>query len=212
MVRRIIYKPAGEKHMKAFLRENLMIVVSIALPLLVAIFFALASVLPRLYATPPSHDLLLTLQSRATASQSQVQIKFAVENQRIKVWAVKPKEPSYINNPRLFRYDHVSGEVREISVSVPEDLDVTDRQSEIRVTGVTDLEVNGALRAPDGYEFRGRMRGGGLMAELFGGSRNKTDVSIAKNGAVVKIRLPTADYWYHDVRFLAWVIESGEGD
>lgn len=193
--------------MKAFLRENLMIVVSIVLPLLVAMFFVLASVLPRLYATPPSYDLMLTLQGRATASQSQVRIKFAVENQRIKVLAFKPKEPSYINNPRLFRYDHVSGEAREISVSIPEDLDVTDQQSEIQVTGITDLNVNGALRAPDGYEFRGRRRGGGLMTELFGGSQNNTDVSIAKSGAVVKIRLPASDYWFNDVQFLAWVIE-----
>ena len=193
--------------MKAFLRENLMIVVSIALPLLVAIFFVLASVLPRFYSTPPSHDLLLTLQGRSTASQSQLRIKFAVENQRIKVLAVKPKEPGYINNPRLFRYDHVSGEVREISMSIPEDMEVTDQQSEIQVAGITDLKVNGALRAPDGYEFRGRRRGGGLMSELFGGSRHNTDVSIAKNGAVVKIRLPASDYWYNDVQFLAWVIE-----
>ena len=39
--------------MKKFLRENLMIVVSIALPLLVALFFIMASVLPGLWSTPP---------------------------------------------------------------------------------------------------------------------------------------------------------------
>lgn len=193
--------------MKAFLRKNLMIVVSITLPLLVAIFFILASILPGIYSTPPSYDLLLTLQGRTTAAQSQVKISFVLENERIKVFAVKPEEPYFRNNPRLFRYDHLSGEVHEISVPVPTDVDALEKMTELHVPGISDLKVNGALRAPDGYEFRRRRSGGGLMTELFGGSHSSSDVSLAKNGAIVKIRLPASDYWYTDIRFLGWVME-----
>ena len=45
------------------------------------------------------------------------------------------------------------------------------------------------------------------MTELFGGSRNRKDVSIDKNGAVVRVRLPTSDYWYNDVRFVGWLVD-----
>jgi hypothetical protein len=45
------------------------------------------------------------------------------------------------------------------------------------------------------------------MTELFGGSRNRTDVSIAKNGVIIRVRLPTSDYWYNNVRFVGWVID-----
>ena len=58
-------RSANETNMKTFLRENLMIVVSIALPVLVTLLFVLSSVLPGLYATPPAHDLLLTQYGRS---------------------------------------------------------------------------------------------------------------------------------------------------
>ncbi len=193
--------------MKTFLRENMMIVVSIALPLLVVIFFALASVLPGLYSTPPEYDLLLSHQGRATAKTSPVKISLTVEEGRLKALVVKTDGTIYQYNPRLFRYDHLTGEVVEIDIQLPENVAELAEGSEIPIPELAGRKISAALRAPDGYEFRGRRRGGGLMTELFGGSRYRTDVSIAKNGAVVRVRLPESDYWYNDVRLVGWVIE-----
>jgi len=193
--------------MKTFLRENMMIVVSIALPLLVVIFFALASVLPGLYSTPPAYDLLLTFQDRSNAKTPQVKISLVVKNERLRAIIVKSDNPGYGNNLRLFRYDHSTAEVVEISIPIPENVAEFDEGAEIPITGFEELRISEKLRAPDGYEFRGRRRGGGLMTEMFGGARNRTDVSIAKNGAIVRVRLPASDYWYNDVRFVGWVIE-----
>ena len=65
-----------------------------------------------------------------------------------------------------------------------------------------------AFRAPDGYEFQGYANGGaGLMTGLFGGNRTRNGVTIAKDGAIVRIRLPVAHDWYSDIRFLGWVLE-----
>jgi hypothetical protein len=204
------HSPAGERSMKTYLRENLMIVVSIALPLMVALFFVLASILPGLYSSPPAHDLLITLQGRTTAYSSQVKIKLVIRNERLKAVVVLSDQSNFENNPRLFRYSHVTGDVREISIQLPEDITGLSYGDEIPVPELAGLRVSSALRAPDGYEFRGYRRGGGLMTDLFGGSRNRTDVSIAKNGAIVRLRLPESDYWYNDVRFVGWVIEQGD--
>jgi hypothetical protein len=193
--------------MKEFLRKNLMIVVSVALPLLVVIFFALASVLPGLYSTPPAHDLLLALHGRGTAKTSPVRISLMIKNEHLSAVVVKSEKSTYDNNPRLFRYHHLTGEVREIGIPLPEDIVDLEEGSEILIPGLENTRISGAIRAPDGYEYRGRRRGGGFMTELFGGSRNRTDVSIAKNGAIVRVRLPTLDYWYNDVRLIGWVIE-----
>jgi hypothetical protein len=190
--------------MKAFLRENLMIVVSIALPLLVTVLFVVASLLPGLYVSPPSHDLLLTLQGGAAAGQSRVRLNFVLEDDQLRVMVSKLDEPGHISNPRLFRYEHDSGQVREISIPIPQD---ASDGSEIHVPGISGLRVDGTLSSPDGYEYRGRRRGGGLMTELFGGARRSTDVSIARDGRVIRVRLPSVDYWYNDIRFLGWVIE-----
>jgi hypothetical protein len=193
--------------MKEFLRKNLMIVVSVALPLLVVIFFALASVLPGLYSTPPAHDLLLALHGRGTAKTSPVRISLMIKNEHLSAVVVKSEKSTYDNNPRLFRYDHLTGEVREIGIPLPEDIVDLEEGSEILIPGLENTRISGAIRAPDGYEYRGRRRSGGFMTELFGGSRNRTDVSIAKKGAIVRVRLPTSDYWYNDVRLIGWVIE-----
>ena len=192
--------------MKSFLRENLMIVVSIALPLLVVIFFALASVLPGLFATPPAHDLLITHQGRALATETPVRISLTVQGERLGASVTSSNGSIYGNNPRIFRYDHVSGEIREINIPIPENISELPEGSEIPVPELAGLRVSNALRAPDGYEFRGYRRSGGLMMELFGGNRNHQDVTIAKDGAIVRLRLPASDYWYGEVRFLAWVI------
>ncbi len=198
--------------MKAFLRENLMIVISIALPLLVAVFFVLATVLPGIFAEPPQHDLLLSLHGRSTDRTTQLTIDFAVKNGRVRVLAVQPENPHQQNMPRLFRYDHMTNKVTEIAIPLPADTSGFEQETDIHVPELDDLTVTETLVAPDGYEFRGRRRSGGLMMELFGASRNRTDVSIAKNGSIKRIRLPASDYWYNDIRFVGWVIEKGDTD
>lgn len=188
-----------------------MIVASIALPLLVVIFFALASVLPGWYSTPPAYDLLVSLQDRATSRTSPFKIQLMVRGERLRAIVVKLDQPDYQNTPRLFRYSHLSGDVTEVSIPIPENFSDLEEGVEITIPELEGLKVSDALRAPDGYEFRGRRRGGGLMTELFGGSRNRTDVSIAKNGAIVRVRLPTSDYWYNNVKLAGWIIADDRG-
>ncbi|MBT8070932.1 MAG: hypothetical protein KJO80_10915 [Gammaproteobacteria bacterium] len=193
--------------MKAFLRKNLMIVVSIALPLLVVILFALASLLPGWYSTPPEHDLLLSLQERSSAKTSSYRISLMVRDERLIARVAKSEAGNYDHNPRLFRYDRATGAVTEITIPVPEHADDLEDGVELAIPLLAETRISDSLRAPDGYEFRGRSRGGGLLTEMFGGSRNRTNVSIARDGAVFRVRLPTSDYWYSDVRFVGWVIE-----
>jgi len=193
--------------MHKFLRENLMIVVSIALPLLVVVFFALASVVPNLFSTPPAYDMLITHQGAAVSTESPVRISLVVQDDTLKALVVKSDESYYDNNPRLFRYFHVSGEIREINIPVTSDIADLPAGSEVAVPELAGLKVSSAIQAPDGYEFRAYRRGGGLMVELFGGNRHRQSFTIAKDGAVTRVRFPSSDYWYNDVRFLGWVIE-----
>ena len=99
-----------------------MIVVSIALPLLVVLFFAMASVLPGLYSTPPAHDLLISFQGSATSKTAQVRITLTVIDGQLKA-LTSPLDNTYHDNyPRLFRYNHSSDEISEISIPVPDNI------------------------------------------------------------------------------------------
>ncbi len=193
--------------MKSFLRKHLMIVVSIALPLLVVLFFALVSLLPGLFATPPAYDLLLTHAGPAPLTNPPVRINFTVHEERLSVTVAGSRGVSYGNNPRIFRYDHASGEVQEIKILIPDNTDELPEGTEIPVPELAHLRVSTAPQAPDGYEFRGYNRGGGLLTVLFGGNRHRRNVTIVKDGAVVRLNLPLAENWYGEARFLAWVLE-----
>ncbi len=193
--------------MKSFIRDNLLIVISIALPLLVIILFALASLVPKLFAPPPEFDLLLSLNDRATSSSSQIRYNFVIRDGQLKARVYEIEKTNYQGNPRLFLYQHSSGVVKEVSFQIPDDIDDLTDSTEVAVPEFIGRELISTVLAPDGYEFRGRRSGGGLMTELFGGRRNRSDVSIAKNGAVVRVRLPSSEYWYSNVKFVAWVVK-----
>ena len=47
--------------MKKFIRENLVLVMGVSLPVLLVILFFLTSVLPKSLAEPPQHDLLFSV-------------------------------------------------------------------------------------------------------------------------------------------------------
>ena len=196
--------------MRTFLRKNLMIVVSVALPLLLILLFAVASGLPRLYTDPPAHDLLLTLQGVATAKTTRIKVDLSVIDGRLKVVATEMDGSYHGDYPRLFRYSHQDGEIREISIPTPGNVEELKDGRVIPIPELAGVRVSDKLRAPDGYEFDGSRRGGGFVTELFGGSGKRNDVRISKNGAVVRVRLPASDYWYGGARFVGWVLDGEE--
>ena len=191
--------------MKRLLRENRMLTASIVLPLLVVVLFALASVLPRMYTSPPAHDLLLIQDSRGASRQIPVGLNLNVLDGRVVATVIKEE---YVQGtvPRIFLYEHAAGAVREINIPIPSNIGELSYGSVIEIPELSDLSVSNTLRAPDGYEYRGHSRGGGVITGLFGSSQNRNDVAISKDGAIVRIRLPTSGYWYNEMQFLGWVL------
>ncbi len=194
--------------MKNVLRENPVIALSIALPILIVALFAAATLLPKLLVGPPAYSLLLVDDTANASISSPVNIDLSVVNDRVRVRISKRKEDEVEHFPRIYMFDHVTASVRDIPIPLSEDIDQLQDGTEIVVPALTNLKISTAFRAPDGYEFRGYANGGaGLMTELFGSNRNRNGVTIAKDGAIVPIRLPVENDWYSDVRFLGWVVE-----
>ncbi|HHQ13559.1 MAG TPA: hypothetical protein ENK16_00890 [Chromatiales bacterium] len=195
--------------MKRFLRENLLIVVSIALPLLVVLFFVLASELPRLYVSAPAHDLVLSARVPGANRTSPVQVELLVLDGKIKLRVHKPENGGNGDMPRIFVYEHARDTVREIGIQLPEDIEDLPDGSELVVPELSGLTVDTSLRAPDGYVYLGARRRVGSMMGLFGSSRVRNEVMIEKDGAIRAIHLPVvASYWYGEPRFIGWVVAS----
>ena len=194
--------------MKTIFQKNPFIVVSIVLPVVLVVLFSATTFLPHLYTDPPSHDLLLVHESWSTSKGRPVDIDFTVVNDQVVARIYRPEESDRRGIPRIFLYDHGTSAVREIMIPIPEDINELPNGAVLAIPEFVDLKVSPALKAPDGYEFRGDRSGAGLIVELFGGNQNQTDITIAKDGSITRIRLPASNRPDSEARFLGWVIDQ----
>ena len=101
-------------------------------------------------------------------------------------------------------YEHLSGNVREISLAAPETAEDAEAGVVVEVPEFSNQVIDSRRVAPDGYELVEPRRGsGGLMGLFYRGSRR--GLAIGKNGAVVAV--PSAnDFNWYGVRFLGWIV------
>lgn len=204
--------------MKGLIRDNPMIAVSVALPVVVVAVFALAQFAPRLYVDPPAHNLVLALDSGGIDEvEIPVRIDLSVADGalRAQVYPVENElralARSVAYKPRLFEYLAATDTVREIEIELPDDVETLPAGTEIPIPELDGVELVTTMRAPDGYELELRPnRGGGLFRELFGAGGRDWRPRIGKDGAVIEIDLPLAQrYYYGGIRFIGWI---GEGE
>lgn len=191
----------------SFMRDNPLIVASIALPFLIVVLFLAATGIPRLLVDAPTYDIVLFTRYPTTNRSIPVSIDIEVSDGQ--ATAVVRDVSSSSNAPRVFVYESTVDRVRELQIGLPATWDGIEAGDRFPIPELSQVTLSATLVAPDGYEYRGvRRRGNGLMFELFGGRSYSGDVTIAKNGAIRRISLPDdLPYWYRDPQFLGWVVE-----
>lgn len=191
------------------LRSNPTIAAGILLPLVVAAFFVIATAVPRWLVAPPTHDLLFTVHDYRHESPA-IEVRFDVADDRVRARAFRP-ESNYRSVPRLYRYEHATDSVRELTVELPSGADEFEDGTSLPIPALAGTRVSAARRAPDGYEITGpEYRSGGLMG-LFFGRRRQPGLAISKDGAVFEI--PDVDgrpFYYGNVSFLSWVVADDD--
>jgi len=202
-----------------FLRENAFLAAAVCLPLLVVVFFVLASIVPRWMVAPPAYDLLIRANDLITQTNSRVSVGFAVRDGGVDV-VVKALPTNGYNadaRSRLFLFDHTTMNVSEVVVEMPEhieDLKESDPPRTRRVAALAGRRVLDQLNAPDGYQLENRNSGGaGIVGELFGMHRYGSAMSLVNKGRVVPIKLPLAfeHLYYAPIAFVGWVEPASTG-
>jgi len=187
------------------LRENPMIAASILLPLVIVVFFLLATAIPRWLVDPPAHSFLFAVPDH-TYSTPEIDVRYDVINGRLRVRVFKTGI-TYRNSPRLYLFDHEQQVTREITIDLPVTKDSFEDGDELVVSEFASRRVSTARTAPDGYEVYGPgYRNGNLITALFGGNRRR-DFSIVKSGAVFEIPHPGSNRYYYNVIFLGWLTD-----
>ena len=190
------------------LRENPMIAASILLPLIVVIFFLLATAIPKWLVEPPGSSFLFTVPDYSNRSAAS-EVRFDVVEGRLRV-RIYSTEASYRNTPRLYLFDHETLATREIPFDLPISEDDFEDGDEIDVAELRDSSILTERKAPDGYEIRSPgYRSDNLVTALFGGHRRRS-FSVHKSGAVFDIPNPGINNYYYNVTFLGWLAHEDE--
>lgn len=188
--------------MKTFLKENLVLIAGIALPLLLAIGFLAATKLSAIGIAPPETPVLYFYKNYGPAG-------FEVRDGKVYYYEteLQPKNTNYRLEIELYLYDPVKEERRKIALP-----DVPEKGTGKGGIAVEDLEgftVSVDQKSPDGFVFKNGWDDyydGGLVLGLFGGSRRDRTAYLQKEGLKVKIDDDNR-YGYRQPDFIGWVIE-----
>ncbi len=187
-----------------FVKDNLVLVVGLTLPVLLMAGFLAASALPD--GDPPKYDFVFS-----TPDYPSTVIPFNVrllvkDHGLVAQYTKAPGQPPVAGGWRkLFVYEASSRRVRQLAFDVPSDVQTIEGTREEPVAAAAGMTLDTAPQSPDGYELSfGDRRGGGLLLQIFGGSRGD-EPRLRKGGRSVTISGSIGEPFYSGVEFLGWV-------
>lgn len=202
--------------MAHWIKQNLVLLSGILLPVLLVGGFFVLSTLPRQLADPPGYDFLLVAYRYDYQHPGNYYLNFEVRDGRLS-GKVVPKETGNtgFNRPTadIFRYVAATNTFEEIAYDLPENLEDLEEAVPLSLPQTSGLELDKRTRSPDGYtfEFLGYRGGGGLLGELFGMSRRyDSDYVLRKDDAYFELPMPSNDsYYVRDLHFMGWIVGEG---
>ena len=203
--------------MAKWIKENLVLISGILLPVLLVAGFFVLNKAPSILADPPKYDFLLVAYRYDYQHPSDYYLSFEVREGKLNGRVIpKGQANAHLNRQYagIFRYKADENTFDEIIYELPQGLEGLEKPIPIPLEGISDLTLDKRIESPDGYsfEFRGYRGRGGLLGEIFGmGRRYESEYVLKKNGAYFALPKPASEQYYnqYDIHFMGWVIEEG---
>lgn len=193
---------------KNFIKENFVLCLGLALPIVLVILFLLSSSLPRHFATPPEYKLILADYNYSYhRGDDGYSVKLLVENGTLKMRLTPSKDGYGRENPHLLIYDGARDSIQKIDIALP-DAGVHTKPVTLPVKEAASFKIDTTNKAPDGYAFlHSRGGGGGIVTGVFGGGYRHQRMYVKKGMASFKLPQIDGYYGYYgDDTFIGWVV------
>ena len=201
--------------MKAFLKENSVLIIGLSLPLILALLFLVVQFLGNINIAAPQHAVLFTTGNNYSNHGHRIYVK---DNQVHYAFNTNSNIRNTNNNnayyerskPRLFIYNPTNNTSKELSVPVVEKYK---QNTDIVISGINAKNIVTTLSSPDGYALEtNHRRNGNLFTEILGGRRySGHSMNLKKGTKRVPIEIPVSqnpyNHYSQNSRFLGWVIE-----
>jgi len=197
--------------MRKFIRENIVLIMGISLPLLLVFLFFLTIVLPKSLGTPPQYELLFSVVRYDYQTATPPNFDFIVREGVLKVRTGKTDNQNPTRYTRKLLVFVAGNEaVRELPYDMAQISNMAE-QAEIVLPETQHLIIDPSSRSPDGYSFEGPSYGsGGLMSELFFGGYRNQGYRIVKGKSAYKIPNNFNDAYVGDLQFIGWIVKKQE--
>ena len=198
---------------KNFFKDNFVLVVGLALPVVLMIGFMIAASVPKTLSNPPKYDVVFWASDYQYNKSLPVTVNLVVKDGTLKAQYTKVADPKYPNNSwvKLYRFSVKDQTVEELSFGYPDDMDSITGTREDTVEATKNLKLNTKQPSPDGFEFTyENYRHGGLVNEVlfgFGGSRGDLRLRNGPNSVIIKSPNNTTSFSSYNAQFLGWVVE-----
>ncbi len=190
--------------MKAFLKENIILVLGVSLPLLLTAVFFIANQVNLSFTEPPQYSVLFINNNNYGTSLTH---KVIIRDKHAYLSYIPPKEDRHYNfeAPNLYLYNPAKDEIQEIRLPKTHGLE---GKTELPIDELSTTLISTEIQSPDGYHFTHNYRGNrNLMTELFGGGYRRSHYVLKKEQKNVKI--PTMKRY--NSQFIGWVVpKNGE--
>ena len=193
---------------RTFIKENLVLVIGLSLPLLLIVLFFVATVIPKSMASPPQYEMLFTVSKYDYQNAPDYLLSYAVKDRQLVIEAKKNEDkPINFNQSTLMMYDPKAEAMREIRVDSK--IAETALGKAVIVEETKSYEIDNSMTAPDGYSLEGpNYQDSGLMGGLFGGGYRNAQYRIVKGSIAYPLPRSVQLDYYNQVKFIGWVIKK----
>ena len=204
--------------MGQWIKQNLVLVSGIVLPVLLVAGFLVLAQLPKALADPPEYDFLVLVYRYDPQYLPGYQLAFEIREGRLHAVVTPLSDPqayTHRQQAKLFRYLAAGAAFVELDFDLSEVPDTLETPYRFVVKEAAGLALDKRSRSPDGYTFenQGYPGSGGLLGEIFGmGRRHDSQYVLTRDGAQWNLTdpIPGRNQYGHEVQFLAWVV-GGDG-
>lgn len=183
-----------------FVRENVLILLGISLPVLILLGALVLTSLPAMWVADPAYDFLFVDNNYNYGCQGS---RFEVRKDKLEIVGTTYKEHCGNQRQELYLFEAKTGTIRELPYEIP-----TEGVREL-VDATAQMTLDPRYTSPDGYKID--ENGPSYRSDIFGifgGSRCRGGMAIAKEGRVVRVQ-KGQDCYYRQQKFLGWIV-SGE--
>ncbi|MEZ5691025.1 MAG: hypothetical protein R3D71_05100 [Rickettsiales bacterium] len=196
-----------------FIKENPALAAGIGLPIILIIFFYIATAIPRWTVAPPKYNLVFSVQEYS-GCRKEPEVNFKTVNGKIAA-EYKYNKNNVCNNKKLYIFDAKTLVSREINFNMPPEDGEVGIWKKFDIPELESIKLDNSPVSPDGYQFadnyRYNYRSGFFPFGGYYGGRN--GLAINKDGRVFRIYPNNGknySYSINNTYLLGWIIADGE--